>query len=308
MRHDKLERELRLLLLLIGNHRYTVPEICEKIGISRRNLYYYLEFFKDAGFKVEHRKPYYAISTDSAWFRKLDAAVHFTEDEAIVLHRILQRADDGSEQVGRLMRKLNSLYDLDIIDSTEIQEHQALIATTLYEAIKQQRVVILKDYSSPHSGTVSDRQVEPFLFMNGNREIRCYEYASQMNKTFKLSRIGDVEILDLVWSNEASHRQLHTDVFMFSSETLQEVTLLLGRLSSSLLREEFPRSADYIVAVDDNHWRCSLPVASWIGVGRFVLGLYDDIEVEGPEAFRQYLSSKVAHMQQSPGRVPSEMI
>jgi hypothetical protein len=40
MRHDKLERELRLMILLTENHNYTVPDICDRIGISRRNLYY----------------------------------------------------------------------------------------------------------------------------------------------------------------------------------------------------------------------------------------------------------------------------
>ena len=89
MRHDKLERELQLLLLLIENYRYTVPEICEKIGISRRNLYYYLEFFRDAGFIVENHRPYYLIRKDSPWFKKIDAAVHFTEDEAILMRRLL---------------------------------------------------------------------------------------------------------------------------------------------------------------------------------------------------------------------------
>ena len=38
MRHDKLERELRLLLLLAENHSYTIEELCGQVGISRRNL------------------------------------------------------------------------------------------------------------------------------------------------------------------------------------------------------------------------------------------------------------------------------
>lgn len=44
MRHDKLERELYLLQLLTENRTYTIERLCEKLGISRRNLYYYLEF------------------------------------------------------------------------------------------------------------------------------------------------------------------------------------------------------------------------------------------------------------------------
>ena len=240
MRHDKLERELQLLLLLIENYRYTVPEICEKIGISRRNLYYYLEFFRDAGFIVENHRPYYLIRKDSPWFKKIDAAVHFTEDEAILMRRLLEKVDDGNQQIAHLLRKLDKLYDLDIINPVEIRERQAANASVIYEAIKQKRVVVLKNYASPHSDTVSDRRVEPFLFMNGNQDVRCYEYASKMNKTFKLSRIQEVEMLDLSWSNESKHINIHTYIFMVSAEEDQIVKLRMGLLSTDILREVYP--------------------------------------------------------------------
>lgn len=296
MRHDKLERELQLLLLLIENYRYTVPEICEKIGISRRNLYYYLEFFRDAGFIVENHRPYYLIRKDSPWFKKIDAAVHFTEDEAILMRRLLEKVDDGSQQIAHLLRKLDKLYDLDIINPVEIRERQAANASVIYEAIKQKRAVVLKNYASPHSDTVSDRRVEPFLFMNGNQDVRCFEYASKMNKTFKLSRIQEVEMLDLSWSNESKHINIHTDIFMFSAEEEQIVKLRMGRLSTYILREEYPKSERYIEQEDESHWLCELPVCSFLGVGRFVIGLMEDIEVLENDAFRQYLKERVKRM------------
>lgn len=298
MRHDKLERELRLLLLLIENHNYTVPEICSRMNISRRNLYYYLEFFRDAGFLVENNRPYYRIRKDSPWFRKLDAAVHFTEEEAILMRRILNQTGDSGPQVQRLIQKLDKLYDLDIVDNVELREQVGRNASALYEAIKQHRTVVLSGYSSPHSNTVSNRLVEPFLFMNGNQEIRCYELSSRMNKTFKLSRIQEVQLLDLLWANERHHRQMFTDVFMFSSEEQTTVTLRMGRLSALVLREEYPRSERYISQIDTDHWQADLPVCSFIGIGRFVLGLYEDIEVIGPPAFIDYLKDKAKKIQQ----------
>lgn len=298
MRHDKLERELRLLLLLIENHNYTVPEICSRMNISRRNLYYYLEFFRDAGFLVENNRPYYRIRKDSPWFRKLDAAVHFTEEEAILMRRILNQTGDSGPQVQRLIQKLDKLYDLDIVDNVELREQVGRNASALYEAIKQHRTVVLSGYSSPHSNTVSNRLVEPFLFMNGNQEIRCYELSSRMNKTFKLSRIQEVQLLDLLWTNERHHRQMFTDVFMFSSEEQTTVTLRMGRLSALVLREEYPRSERYISQIDADHWQADLPVCSFIGIGRFVLGLYEDIEVIGPPSFIDYLKDKAKKIQQ----------
>ena len=298
MRHDKLERELKLLLLLIENHNYTVPEICVRIGISRRNLYYYLEFFRDIGFKVENTKPYYRIRKDSPWLRKLNAAVQFSEDEALLMHQILEKAGDDIPHVQQLLHKLNKIYDLDIAEKVEMREQVARNFKTVNEAIKKKRVVVLKGYSSPHSNTTSDRTVEPFMLLNGNQDVRCYEVSTKMNKTFKLSRVRDVQVLDLLWSNEQYHREMFTDVFMFSGEQPTIVKLRLGRLSYAVLREEYPYSEQYITQEDDNHWLAEIPVCSYLGVGRFVLGLLEDIEVVDNEDFCVFLREKICMMAQ----------
>lgn len=298
MRHDKLERELRLLLLLIENHNYTVPEICDRIGISRRNLYYYLDFFRDAGFKVENVKPFYRIRKDSPWFKKLDAAVHFTEDEAIMMRQILEKTGDGSVQVQRLIQKLDKLYDLNIVEKIELREQMGRNLSNIYDAIKQRRVVVLEGYSSPHSNTVQDRTVEPFMLMNGNQEVCCYEQSSGMNKTFRLSRIKEVRLLDLLWSHEKKHREMLTDIFMFSSEEQTILKLRMGRLAASVLREEYVGAERYIEQEDENHWIVELPVSSFLGIGRFVMGLMEDIEVIENEAFLQFLRERVQKVNQ----------
>ena len=234
MRHDKLERELKLLLLLTENHNYTVQDICERIDISRRNLYYYLEFFRDAGFMVEKSKPYYRIRKDSPFFKKLDAIIRFSEDEALTIRNILDQTDDSSPQVQRIKQKLDRLYDLHILNNETLRLQQAQNISVIYEAIKSEQCVVLKNYSSPHSNTRRNRIVEPFLFMNGNREVRCYELESQMNKTFKLSRMEEAVLLDVRWSHKARHKQIYTDVFMFSSEQLIPIHLPPHKTALSL--------------------------------------------------------------------------
>lgn len=293
MRHDKLELQLQLMLLLIENHSYTIQDICKRMELSRRNLYYYLEFFRDAGFIVEHVKPYYRISKDSPFFRKLDATVHFTEDEAIAMRQILEQTGDQSLQVNRLKQKLDKLYDLEILNDVQLREQLGRNVSTLYTAVKSKLTVVLKNYSSPHSNTVKDRVVEPFLFMDGNREIRCYELESRMNKTFKLSRIGEVELLDLVWANEGKHKQMFTDVFMFSAEQQMTVTLRLRRLAMQVLCEEYPQAERFVEPDGEDHWRVVMPVCSYIGIGRFVLGLFEHIDVLGDDGFKTYLKEKV---------------
>ena len=117
--------------------------------------------------------------------------------------------------------------------------------------------------------------------MNNNNDVRCYELSSKMNKTFKVSRMGNVILLDLEWGNEAKHRQMFTDLFMFSGDERLPVRLKLDRLAYSLMIEEYPKSAEFIVELPDEtdnnegkapkYWLLSmdwqatwvLPVLSW---------------------------------------------
>lgn len=296
MRHNQLERELQLMLLLTENRGFTVQQLCDRLSLSRRNIYYYLDFFRQAGFVVEKRGTVYSLDKTSPFFTKLFKTLHFTEDEAITLRRLLDRTDDQSLQVRHLRRKLDSLYDFDILDSVELREQAGRNVSVLYDAIKQKNKAVLHNYSSPHSNTVSSRVVEPFMFLADNNEVRCYEITSGMNKTFKVARMESVEMLLDPWEHEAAHKPMFTDIFMFSSERQMPVELRLDRLAYSVLTEEYPRSARHIVPDGDRHWLLRLMVSSYVGIGRFVLGLFDSVEVLGDDGFRRFIADRVRSM------------
>lgn len=293
MRHNQLERELELMLLLAENRNNTVEQLCERVGISRRNLYYYIDFFRQAGFVVEKRGGIYSLDKSSPFFTKLFRMVNFTEDEATTIRRVLDRAGGDSLQVRHILQKLNRLYDLDILDDVELREQAGRNVSVLYDAIKTKNKVVLHNYSSPHSNTVSSRVVEPFMFLAGNDEVRCYEISSGMNKTFKVARMESVEMLLDPWEHESDHKRMYTDIFMFSSEKLLPVELRLDRLAYSLMVEEYPRAAQYIEPEDDRHWLLRIEVCSYMGIGRFVLGLYENIDVLGGKGFVDYIGSKL---------------
>ena len=107
-----------------------------------------------------------------------------------------------------------------------------------------------------------------------------------------LRRIGRVEVLDLLWSHEEQHARVYTDLFRFSGEERWPVTLRLGRLSCNLLKEEYPQAAHCLQPDGDGHWLLSTEVCSFRGVGRFVLGLYEDVEVLGSDEFKAFLKRK----------------
>ncbi|RRD01926.1 helix-turn-helix transcriptional regulator [Prevotella sp. OH937_COT-195] len=297
MRHDKLERELGLLLLLAENRGYTLEQICERMEMGHRNFYYYLEFFRNCGFIVEKRNGIYSIDRQSPFFMRLQERIDFTEDEVLTMRRLLEASTKHDAVATNLMKKLDRFYDFNILADNQLRENVAHNVSALYKAIKFKRMAVLHNYHSPHSRTEKDRLVEPFTLLNNNNEVRCYEPESQMNKTFKVSRIGEVEILDDGWLNEKRHRTVHTDIFMFSDEEQKTVEMLLGSLSYNIIIEEYSGASAYIEKASGQQWLLCLPVCSYTGIGRFVLGLYDDIEVKGDDGFKEYLHKKIAKMQ-----------
>ena len=74
MRHDKLERELDMMLMLTGNRTHTIEQVCERLSISRRNFYYYIEFFRDCGFIVDKVNGCYTIDRNSPFTRSCSTA------------------------------------------------------------------------------------------------------------------------------------------------------------------------------------------------------------------------------------------
>lgn len=294
MRHDHLKRELDLLLLLSQNRQYTPDEICKKLDISRRSLYYYLEFFRNAGFIVEKYGQYNYISRESPFFKKLLDLLQFTDEEAVAMRRLIEENPSKTILMKGLQAKLEKFFDFRILADEERQQRTSRNLKRLHDAVKMKKMVKIVNYSSNNSRSVSDRIVEPFLFLNNNNDIRCHEISSGMNKTFRLSRMESVEILDVEWIHEDRHKKIYFDLFMFSGEERFPVQMIFGQVARNLLLEDCPDSAPCFAQRSDGRWDFRTEVCSYRGIGRFVLGILSDIEVIGDEGFKEYLRDMIS--------------
>lgn len=279
--------------MLSQNRSYTLDEICEKANISRRTLYYYFDFFREAGFEVEKHDNFFSISRNSEYFKRMYDILEFTMDEAVVLRNLLERNTVKSTKMKSALQKLENFYDFESVANQSSMQRVTRTMQRVREAIKKRRMLKIIGYSSANSHTVKDRIVEPFLFMNNDNDVRCYEPESGKNKTFRLSRMQSVEVMPDSWEHMEEHRKVYTDLFMFSGEERMIITLHLGQLSHNLMLEEYPLSAPCFAEMGDNKWLFRTEVCSYLGIGRFVLGLYDDIEVIGDEGFKEYLKAKI---------------
>jgi len=93
-----------------------------------------------------------------------------------------------------------------------------------------------------------------------------------------------------------SHGLMKRDIFGMTGSGNFPVKLRLSFRAYLLLREEFPESIPYMVEEsDENHtYLLEVKVTAYAGVGRFTLGLIDQVEVLGSDEFKAYLDSIIA--------------
>lgn len=289
MRYSKLENELQLIMLLADSVGYTAIELSKLMNISRRQIYYLLDFIKSAGFILFKKDNKFHIDRRSLFFTKLSQTLQFTDDELHTIYNILLMADNNSDMVSQLRAKLDRTYNFsESVNSTTWKNHINKVKI-ITNAIKNKKMLRFVDYSSPHSHSVTNRVVEPFLLMNNNQDVRCHEIETRTNKTFRLNRIQHIETLNTQWIYECYHRQVFTDIFMFSSETHYNVKLRLGQLAYNIFVEEYPHGAKYLSPISEQDWLLNIEVCDFRGLGRFVLGLYLDIDILENDAFKAYI-------------------
>ncbi len=293
MDQPKIERMLRLMKLLTANSSYSVDELAERLSMSRRTVYRYIDTFRQAGFVIKKRGEFIRLDKESPHFKDISQLVHFTEEEAIILRRAIENIDDTNLLKHNLKSKLYSVYDSGVLADTVVKGKNSSNVHSLIEAIEEQRVVVLRGYQSAHGGVVRDRRVEPFAFTTNYVQVWCYDLDDGTNKLFKLSRVASVEVCVDPWSCAESHEEGYIDIFRMHSSQLSRVMLELGILSYNLLLEEYPLAERDITPLGDDRYMLDTQVAGYMGIGRFVVGLLDDIVIVDSPDFEEYLKNYI---------------
>lgn len=292
MDQTKIERILRLMKMLTTNVNYSIDDIADKLELTQRTVYRYLDSLENAGFVLQKSRKCIRLCTESPFFKDISQLIHFSEEEAYMVNQLIESIADTNLVKRNLKKKLASVYHFHgVADSIIDKEHNTAIHTLL-DAIENKRTVILKNYASSHTGEVRNRTVEPFAFTTNYVQVRCYEPESGMNKMFRVSRIEEVLLLNEHWTNEEKHRDAFLDIFRMGSSdgTTYPIKLELNTRAHNLLLEEFPLSEKYLTKVSADKWLLETEVSSYAGVGRFVMGLAADIRIVDSPELKNYMA------------------
>ena len=280
--------------LLTANVEYSVDEIAERLDMSRRTIYRYVDTFREAGFVVKKSGKHIRLDKASPHFKDISQLVHFTEEEAVILRRAIESIDDTNLLKQNLKRKLYSVYDSRTLADTIVKGQNSSNVHSLIEAIESRVQVVLHGYQS--SKSIRNRRVEPFAFSTNYVNVWCYDLEDNSCKIFKTARIGKVELCNTEWQHSEKHKEDFIDIFRMSCKPGQKlipVKLRLGHLSYNLLMEEYPLSEKYITQVDNDHWMLETDVANLQGIGRFTVGLLDDIQIVESAELKEYITNYI---------------
>lgn len=284
--------------MMSGNTNFTVDELAERLGISYRSIYRYIDTFKESGFVVEKlHSNVYKLGKMPKSYVDLKRLIYFSEEEAYIINSLINSLDNTNALKTNLLKKLSAVYNSTSIANYTCNKESALSIESLGEAIKDRKKVILKNYESGNSHKVSDRLVEPFEFTTNMIDVWCYDLEKKENKVFKISRIGEVRVLEEEWSEEEAHRKSITDCFRMSGFEQTPVKLEMGIMAKNLLLEEYPL-AEKDLKKEGDRWILETMVSDMAGVGRFVIGLAHDIKViDSPELVEYIRLFVTKHLQ-----------
>ena len=293
MDQPKIERLLRLMKMMSGSVNYSIDELSDKLEMSPRTIYRYIDTFKNAGFVVT--KMYgniYRLGKMPRNAPDLDRLIYFSEEEAVLVNSLIDSLSPSNSLKANLRDKLSVIYNSTSIADYVSDKSNAANIESLGEAMRDHRKAILRNYESGNSRTIRDRLVEPFGFTSDYVELWAFDLEDGRNKVFKVSRIEEVSLLEEEWTCGDKHQIQGRDVFHMSGDVPQRIRLQLSVRAKNLLFEEFP------LARKDCHregtsWILDTQVYGFAGACRFYVGLAEEIKILESDLFKDYVASYV---------------
>lgn len=288
-----IERILQLLFYLNYPFGRTLNDCKSAIFISKSTFYEYLKTLQDLGFFISNiGGKYYLDTTKSSneWFTKL---FHINEEDAYLLSKAIDGLDIAVPKANILKQNLLKVFDRELFAYQLAKQSENSVTKKLIHAIQKHKQVLLVNYYSGNSQTISNRLVEPFKISDSFNMVWCYDVEKQSNRQFKISRISAIKETSFDWEYKPLHKSMPTDIFRNTGELKYTIEIKLNIRSYNLLVEEYPLAERCLKKTGNDTFLLKCKVAKMEGPARFVLGLWDNIQVKGDQEFKNFIYKKI---------------
>jgi predicted DNA-binding transcriptional regulator YafY len=289
MDQPKIERMLRLMKMMSGNINYSVEELSEKLEMSDRTIYRYIDTFKNAGFTVTKIwANTYKLEKMPKGAPEFDKLMYFSEEESYLINSLLDALVPTNALKKGIKDKLAVICDATSVADYVDRRSNAAAVQSLTQAAREKKKVLLKGYESGNSHTIRDRYVEPYGFTTDYIDVCAYDLEDRQNKIFKIQRIGEVEVLDEPWTDEKSHHKQGMDVFRITGRYTGHLKWQMTVMAKNLLLEEYPLAQKELKR-KGNFWILDTDICNYAGACRFYVGLADQIKIIDSPEFVAYV-------------------
>lgn len=294
MDHGRIVRLLKLMQLLTSNVDYTIQELMERLETSRRSIFRYLDSFKLAGFTMKKKGAnVHKLLTHKCQKIDLSQLIHLSDEEAYLLHNLIGALTSDCQVAINLEKKLTALFDATSVTEIIGNRIAGENIMRLRQAMDEKKQVTLVRYESGNTMSVSDRLIEPIKFSTNYADVFAYEVSTGKTKIFKICRIGNVEVSLTDWQHEDNHENIETDCFRMNGKQSFKVTLRMTLKAKNLLIEEYPLSLKDIFQ-EKGDWYLKTEIKDLAGVGRFYLGLSDQISIVDSPELKDYVKRHIS--------------
>lgn len=286
--HGRLMRLFQIIAVLKSGH-WTIQQLSERFDTSQRTIYRYINLLEEVDFLIEKdfQNRYFIMTSEDDPTQTV-----FSIEETKLIKKLIQSGTNDNPLKNTLLKKLALNSEIDSMPRLFVKARLSKLVDDLAMTIKKKNQVVLKNYHSANSNEIRDRLVEPIHFGDNYQSVMALDTQDKICKQFKLDRIGEVIRLEKPFEFESLHKNTTTDIFGFSGDGNIWITLQLGMRAYLLLREEYPLSIPYLEK-QDPHYVFHGPVANFDGIGRFVLGMIDELTIKSPEAFKDFIGKKI---------------
>jgi len=278
------------IIAVLKTGRWTIKSLAERFDTSERTIYRYIKLLEEVELLIEKDfdGKYFIHSSEDEL-----GTSEFTLEEMKLIKKLIQTEVDNNPLKELLLKKLSLNSELDKVPNLIVHARRGKLVEQLSQGIKEKKQLVLRNYHSANSSEITDRLVEPIGFGDNYQTVIALDTKDKQCKQFKIDRIGDIAETQKDFQFEKLHQKNTTDIFGMTGGVTTWITLKMQMRSYLLLREEHPLSVPYIEKRDD-HYQFHGPVCSFDGIGRFVMGLIDEIDVVGPPEFREHIRQKTA--------------
>lgn len=286
--HGRLMRLFQIIAVLKTGH-WTIQQLADRFDTSSRTIYRYIKLLEEVDFLIEKdfQNRYFIITSEDDPTQTV-----FSIEETKLIKKLIQSGTTDNPLRNSLLKKLALNSEIDSMPRLFVKARLSKFVDDLALAIRNKHQVLLKNYHSARSNEISDRLVEPIHFGDNYQSIMALDTNDKVCKQFKLDRIGEVLQVEKPYEHESLHQKTDTDIFGFSGGDETWVTLRLSMRAYLLMREEFPLAISYLEKKED-HYVFHGPVHNLEGIGRFTLGLIDELSIIGPEKFKDFVAAKI---------------